>query len=85
MSKKDTKINKIFWRLLCFAAILLVAIEAVFLHRYSHFAKEGLKSLDGMTGFYAILSVVTTIALILIANLVALCLKKKEEYYDDVI
>ena len=63
--------------------LLLVIFEALFLDRYSYFAKEGLKSLDGFISFYAVLGFLGWFLLIYLCKVLAVMLKIGETYYND--
>ena len=63
-------------------AIILVFVD-ITLERYSYFAKDGIKSLDGILGFYAIIGAFGSIILIGVSLLIAKFLQVDEDYYAD--
>ena len=70
------KNRKRLWILLWTACLLSVVAE-LFVHRHGHF------DFDGFFGFYAILGFAACAAAILLAKLLGLVLKVREDYYED--
>jgi hypothetical protein len=69
-------------RLIVGLAILLMGLD-ILLHRHSHFAKQGVESLDGAFGFYGFTGAIGSLALIIIVVIVSKVLKVSEDYYVD--
>ncbi len=79
MNKRDflerPETIRLLWRLLYITCGLTVVAE-LFVHRH------GLFGFDGFFGFYAILGFFSCLALILIAKLGGLFLKRSPDYWD---
>ncbi|MBW6521483.1 MAG: hypothetical protein K0A99_10850 [Desulfoarculaceae bacterium] len=69
------KTKKLLWRLLWFVCILSLVLE-FFVHRHTNFPQED------FFGFYGLLGFIACSASILLAKVLALFLKKEEDYYD---
>jgi hypothetical protein len=67
--------RKKLWILL-YAVCLLTVVPDFFTHRHVYFG------FDGLFGFYALLGFVSCAAMILLAKLIGLVLKAREDYYD---
>ncbi len=80
MSKKDwlerPETLRLLWKLLYLSCGLTVVAE-FFISRHGHFG------FDGFFGFYAILGFVSCLALILIAKLGGIFLKRDPNYWDE--
>lgn len=70
------KTKKMLWILLWGICILSVILQ-LFVHTESHFEEVD------FFGFYAVLGFVSCAVCIVVAKLLGLFLKKKEDYYDD--
>ncbi|MEK9726881.1 MAG: hypothetical protein VW397_02110 [Candidatus Margulisiibacteriota bacterium] len=71
-------------RILVILGITVVLIDLVFLDRHSHFSSiGGLTAMDGITGFYAILSFFGTFILFKVAQFIYNILSASEDYYHD--
>ena len=71
--------KKMLWKILWGLCILFVLLE-IPLHRHGHF---GDKSIDGIFAFYALLGFLSCFLCILVAKLLGVFLKVKEDYYDN--
>lgn len=60
----------------CIVVLVLVVLGDFFIHAHSAFR------VDGTFGFYAWYGLVTCIAMIVVAKLLALLLKRPDNYYD---
>ncbi len=64
-------------------SILLVAIlPEFFMHHHASFEAQGIH-LDASFGFYAWYGFLTCAAMIIVAKLLAVVLKRKDDYYDE--
>ena len=66
----------VFWVILLFLCVASVVPE-FFLSRKGYFG------IDGILGFYALLGLISCVALVLLGNLLGLVLKRRENYYQE--
>ncbi len=59
-----------------YASLLLLLISEFFIHKHADFPWEG------MPGFFAVYGFVSCVALIFIAKVIRLIVKRKEDYYE---
>jgi len=64
------------WGVLFFLCIASI-VPAFFLNRSGYFG------IDAMFGFYSLLGLISCVALVLLAYLCGLVLKRREDYYQD--
>jgi len=76
------KVKRALWIILIVSCIISVALELL-IKRHSHFADHGWQAMDGIFGFYAAMGFVGCVGLILIAKLLGVFLKVRENFYDE--
>ena len=64
------------------AILLLALLPEWFIHRHAHFESAGI-ALDTSPGFFAWYGFLTCAAMVVLAKLLGLWLKRGERYYDD--
>jgi hypothetical protein len=69
------------WALL-FLILLLSLLPELFIHHHSHFPQLAFK-LDTRVGFYAWYGFITCAAMVVLAKVLGIFLKRPDDYYDD--
>ena len=78
-----SNVQKWCGRILLFFCIAPVIFEFLFVKRYSHFAKNGFQSIDGMVSFYGLVGFLGALIFVLIAKIVGYLIRVGETYYND--
>jgi hypothetical protein len=72
----DSEKNQIRVRKVFYLALVALLIAEMFIHKHPHFEWETAH------GFYAVYGFIACVALIFIAKLLRLVVKRREDYYD---
>ena len=65
-----------------FVILVLVLIPELFVHHHAHFEASGIQ-VDASFGFYAWYGFATCAAMVVVAKILGVLLKRKDTYYDD--
>ena len=75
------KNQKLLFKSLISVCIFFMALE-FFVDRESHFSEVGIKSIDGVFGFYILLGVFGCLFFLFLSKVLGSLLKVDESYYD---